>query len=309
MILSENTIHNIHKAHFVHGRNPNDYLVKYRNIFELIQYRAHLQPDDEFIVFYDESGSKDRLTYSEFARKVYQTANLLRSKGIGIEDRIATISNNHINTVIQYYAAWSLGATVVPINVNEETDRIKYILQSSKTKLAFIKEEYFKSVSETVRELSLQVIIHGVNQKHISGETGPRPVSTESLDVFEIEIEKQSNVFLPDENLNQETEALIVYTSGTTGMPKGVVLTQYNLMVDADGISKWHKIEKGQTLMCVLPIHHVNGTIVTIVTPMYAGGKLVLNQKFHTHTFFTRLAEENVQIVSVVPTLLQFLMS
>jgi long-chain acyl-CoA synthetase len=143
--------------------------------------------------------------------------------------------------------------------------------------------------------------------KRPSGETVLRPFSTEALDVFEIEIEKQSNVFLPDENLNQETEALIVYTSGTTGMPKGVVLTQYNLMVDADGISKWHKIEKGQTMMCVLPIHHVNGTIVTIVTPMYAGGRLVLNQKFHTHTFFTRLAEENVQIVSVVPTLLQFL--
>jgi long-chain acyl-CoA synthetase len=157
MILSENTEKNIQKAHFVGGIAPNQYLVKYRNIFELLQYRAHLQGDDEFIVFYDENGSKERLTYSEFANKVYKTANLLRSKGIGIEDRIATISHNHINTVIQYFAAWCLGTTVVPINVNEEPDRIKYILQSSKTKLAFVKEEYYSSVNETVRELSLQL--------------------------------------------------------------------------------------------------------------------------------------------------------
>lgn len=307
MILSENTAQNIRKAHFVHGIEPHEYLVKYRNLFELVQYRAHLQGDDEFIVFYDENGEKSRLSYSEFASKVFQTANLLSSKGIGAEDRIATISHNHINTVIQYFGAWCLGATVVPININEEPERIKYILRSSKTKLAFIKEEYYEIVSETVRELSLQVILHGTGQKPQTSKRSLRPVSTESLEVFETEIEKQTNIFEPADYVSQETEALIVYTSGTTGMPKGVVLTQYNLMVDADGISKWHRIEKGQTMMCVLPIHHVNGTIVTIVTPMYAGGRLVLNQKFHTNTFFTRLAVENVQIVSVVPTLLQFL--
>ena len=66
-------------------------------------------------------------------------------------------------------------------------------------------------------------------------------------------------------------------------------------------------MEKGETMMCVLPIHHVNGTVVTLMTPMYYGGKTVLNQKFHTHTFFERLAKEKVQVVSVVPTLLQFL--
>jgi acyl-CoA synthetase (AMP-forming)/AMP-acid ligase II len=100
---------------------------------------------------------------------------------------------------------------------------------------------------------------------------------------------------------------LIVYTSGTTGLPKGVVLTQYNLMIDADGISKWHKMKQGEAMMCVLPIHHVNGTVVTLMTPMYYGGRVVLNQKFHTHKFFERLVKEHIGVVSVVPTLLQFL--
>ena len=265
MDLSDQTKQKIHEAHFVRGIPPPDYLVKYRNIFELLEYRAHLQPNDVFITFYSDKGEKTSLTYTEFADKVYRTANLLKSSGVGVEDRIATVSYNHINTVIQYFAAWCLGATVVPINVNEEPERIKYILESSNTKLAFVKQEYLDKILAYKNDLPnmKKIIAHGVTDKNV-------PIG---IDVYENVIESESNQFHPDENVFQETEALIVYTSGTTGMPKGVVLTQYNLMADADGIAKWHKIEKGQVMMCVLPIHHVNGTIVTIVTPMYAGGK------------------------------------
>jgi len=307
-MLSEETKQKIYKAHFVRGIKPTDYQVKYRNIFELLQYRSHLQPDDVYIVFYPDNGEKVALTYGQFADKVFRTANLLKENGIGVEDRIATVSHNHINTVIQYFAAWSIGATVVPINVNEEQERIKYILESSGVKLAFVNNEYLDLILGLQNELSQlrKIFVYGGLE---TPSAWGRVVS--GTLIYEEKIKKHSAGFVPDENVFQETEALIVYTSGTTGLPKGVVLTQYNLMIDADGIAKWHKMEKGQSagggMMCVLPIHHVNGTIVTLVTPMYYGGKTVLNQKFHTHTFFERLAKEKVQVVSVVPTLLQFL--
>ncbi len=281
----------------------HDYLVKYKNIFELLEYRARLQPDDVYVVFYPDGQEKIQLTYKEFADKVFRTANLLKNNGIGVEDRIATVSHNHINTVIQYFAAWSLGATVVPINVNEEPDRIKYILESSNTKLAFVNMIYIEKVLRIIDELPFLKKIFAYEPV----EAGYKPSSGISIVKYEEAMEKESSKFEPDESVNQETESLIVYTSGTTGLPKGVVLTQYNLLIDADGISKWHKMEKGETMMCVLPIHHVNGTVVTLMTPMYYGGRTVLNQKFHTHTFYERLAKEKVQVVSVVPTLLQFL--
>ncbi len=301
MHLKKETISKLRDAHFVRGIAPGSYLVKYGNIYELLQYRARLQPDDVYIVFYPDEGDKVTLSYAEFIRKVFRTANLLTAFGIEAGDRIATVSQNHLNTVIQYFAAWALGATVVPINVSEEPERIRYILESSSAKLGFVKHEYLNKILQYQKELPglKNIFVHGVSRKDLTIPAG--------VPVFEKEIEKHPDEFTPDENVSQETESLIVYTSGTTGLPKGVVLTQYNLLVDADGISKWHKIERGSAMMCVLPIHHVNGTVVTIMTSMFAGTKLVLNQKFHTEKFFARIADENVQIVSVVPTLLQFL--
>ncbi|HEY3251987.1 MAG TPA: class I adenylate-forming enzyme family protein [Ignavibacteria bacterium] len=298
MHLYEETKPKIFKAHYVRGIFPTDYQVVFKNIFELLEYRVNIQGDEEFIKFYPDSGEPVSLSYNEFHKLVARTANVLLKSDIGVEDRIATISHNHINTVIQYFAAWCVGATVVPINVNEEPDRIKYILQSSNTKLAFVHNQYVEKTKDVAKELGFKIIVHGDVEKipqHLEYSRFEKLLDIESID------------FTSSENVNQETEALIVYTSGTTGLPKGVVLTQYNLMIDADGISKWHKIEQGQTLMCVLPIHHVNGTIVTLMTPMFCGGRVVLCQKFHTDYFFKRLADENVQIVSVVPTLLQFL--
>jgi long-chain acyl-CoA synthetase len=105
-----------------------------------------------------------------------------------------------------------------------------------------------------------------------------------------------------------DDEALIVYTSGTTGHPKGVVLTQSNLLVDAAGIARWHGMTPGERMMCVLPIHHVNGTVVTLVTPLAYGGTAVLCRKFQTDRFLPRLAAERIGVVSVVPTLLSFLL-
>jgi long-chain acyl-CoA synthetase len=87
-----------------------------------------------------------------------------------------------------------------------------------------------------------------------------------------------------------------------------VVLTAWNLLADADGIAGWHGFQRGDRLMCVLPIHHVNGTVVTLVTPFYFGGGTVLARRFQSRGFWTRLQAEGVSCVSVVPTLLEFLL-
>ncbi len=283
--MDEATKINILKAHYLGDKSATDYLVKYKNILEILNERVSEQAGKDYITFYDDRSETVKLSYPEFVKKVFRLSNYLLENGVTKGDRAATFSHNHIDTVVLYFACWAIGAVAVPVNVSEEAMRVKYIIENSNSKFIFTRERHLEKLNKT--EFSENVSI--VNFDNFSFDTFP-----DKLDL--------------NYTVDKEDECLIVYTSGTTGNPKGVVLTQYNLMADALAISDWHDLHNDDVMMCVLPIHHVNGTVVTIMTTMFYGGKLILNQKFHTEHFFKRIQDEKVKVVSVVPTLLQFLL-
>ncbi|NIM20452.1 MAG: AMP-binding protein [Candidatus Latescibacteria bacterium] len=295
MALSEETLERIRHARDLADVPHDNRLVEFKNIGELLLTRASELGGEEFLVYLPDSGERQAFTYDEFYRRVCQTANFLKRCGIEKGERIATVSQNHYDTVIQYFAAWLIGAVVVPLNASEDEQRMKYILNNSETVLIFSRNPYLEKIQSIRPGLPL------LREVVVTGEKAPGFLHFEEA-WEEAEEYFSANVPLPND------ESFIVYTSGTTGHPKGVVLSQYNLMVDSMNIAQWHKMAKGERMMCVLPLHHVNGTVVTIITPLYYGGSVALNEKFHTDQFFPHLASEQVAVVSVVPTLLSFLL-
>jgi len=295
--LSPALIEKIHQARTASGVPFTEPLVPYQNIGDLLSRQADAHEDKPFLIYYTEAGGRTELSYREFYEEACRTANFLQSAGVTRGDRIATVSFNHSDTVVQYFAAFLLGAAVVPVNPGEDDRRITYVLRNSGAKLAFVRDQFVDRIAGFRRELpDLGQIV----------ETGDHLHS--ALPHFRSAIGKHQARFRPPDLPSLEDVALIVYTSGTTGNPKGVVLVQYNLLVDAMAIAEWHRFSDDQRMMCVLPIHHVNGIVVTLMTPLYAGGGIVLNQKFNADRFFERISIERVSVVSVVPTLLQFLL-
>ncbi|MBM2846127.1 MAG: Acyl-CoA synthetase (AMP-forming)/AMP-acid ligase [Bacteroidetes bacterium] len=295
--LTAAVLDHILAAHTVGDVPPTEPLVPYRNIGDLLEQQVDRFEQKAFLIFYDDAGHRWEYVYREFYEEVCKTANFLHSAGIGRGDRIATVSHNHSDVVIQYFATFLLGAVVVPINVEEDDKRIIYILQNSETKLTFVRDQYIDRIKSLLPHIpGLRTIVQ------VGAKLDP------SLPHYHTEIAKQSTLFTSASRPGLQDEALIVYTSGTTGHPKGVVLVQYNLLVDAMAIVEWHRLSEDQRMMCVLPIHHVNGTIVTLMSPLYAGCGVVLNQKFHSDKFFERISIERITVASVVPTLLQFLL-
>lgn len=296
------TLANIRTARTYENIPPDQYFIPYASIGALLDQRASETPDKTWLIHYDADGNREEYTYRQFNERVNQIANYMADTvGVRCGDRIATIGYNHAETVMVYFAAWKVGAAVAPQNVAEDDSRINYILRNSEAVILFARPEYLDRGTSIVRGGDHGEPVANIRQiVQFGGD--PR----EGYPHLITEIASLPISFTPADPPNLETELLLVYTSGTTGAPKGVVLTHYNLLVDAKGIMDWHKLTPDQRTMCVLPIHHVNGIEVTFITPLLAGASTVLNRAYSSSHFWQRIARENVQIVSIVPTLLQF---
>jgi long-chain acyl-CoA synthetase len=279
------------------------FVLPWSSFAEFFRARVH-DPglvDRTVLTYYDDDADVRRsYTYAEFGTLVEGTVVFLHERlGLRRGDRIATVLFNHDLTVLVYFAAWRLGAAVVPINVEEPPEKKRYIIEHSEAAVVVCRPDSYDELVQLQEDMpSLREVValgeegfvkaaHHKSRGASSNQQRARPAHPSRLD----------------------DDALIIYTSGTTGPPKGVVLTAANLLIDADAIAEWHGFGRGDRLMCVLPIHHVNGIVVTLVTPFYCKGGIVLNRKFKAGAFWKRLHEEQVTCVSVVPTLLEFLLS
>jgi long-chain acyl-CoA synthetase len=279
--------------------------VPFRNLRHLLSLHASATPDAPFLIHYDANGQREALSYAEFNMRVHQAAGFLYDAlGVRRGERVATLTYNHLDTVVLYFACWLIGASVAPQNPSEDDRRIAFILRSSGVRVFFVHSEYMARARSLVESNDTE---EGLPQIEALVLMGERTRDPQTLPHFGENLRSYPTTFIAtDERPTLQDEALLVYTSGTTGAPKGVMLTQYNLLVDAQSIAQWNAISGQQRMMCVLPIHHVNGIVVTLITPLYAGASTVLNRAFSPATFWARIAAEKVHIVSVVPTLLQF---
>jgi acyl-CoA synthetase (AMP-forming)/AMP-acid ligase II len=270
-------------------------LPRYQSFHDLfLDHYTKQSREKTFLHYYVGQEKTSMFTYHEFIDVIRKTSAYYVSIGLQKGDRIAVAAHNHPDTIIQYCAAWYLGLSVVPLNMGEDDQRLTFIIRDSGCKLLLCRSEYLFRIAPLVDPN--QVLIQEVDT-----DNDGHQLYAHIIDSFE------PLAFSP-KHLMLDHEALIVYTSGTTGIPKAVVLDQQNLMIDADCIAKWNNVQEHTTMMCILPIHHVNGIVVTHVTPLMVGASIVLNRKFSTENFFPIIDTEKVSVVSVVPTLLSYLL-
>ncbi len=281
----------IRRARTVRGIPPDRYLVVERSIGELLARQAELFSDKTFLFYHnDDNGEQAQWTFKQLDRRVNQVANLLRDAyGVRRGDKVATLAYNHPDAVVVCFACWKLGAVVTPQNAVEDDSRVAFILQNAGCKVMLTMPEH---------------AARGTKLKE-------QAVCLENVVVmdadYQCRLDSFDDNFAPPAASMLEDQALLVYTSGTTGAPKGVMLSQYNLLCDCKSLVDCQNLTSEARMMCVLPVHHVNGLCVTIITPLLVGASTVLNRGFKASVFWQRLSERRVTIVSVVPTIFQFL--
>ena len=245
-------------------------------------------------------------SYDEFLQKVNAVSNYLWKQGIRKEDKVALLLPNSPHFLWSFFGIMQLGAVACPVNTHLKAEEIAYILQNSESRALITSKEYLSISKESVQESKTDYLLSWDNPPadQIVGETKPLNIDTA--------LNKEPPKLLP-ELLNSPPEpddvAEIIYTSGTTGKPKGAMLTHHNLIIDARWIARWNRLGENDRAMCVMPLFHVNGQIVTVMTPLIHGGSIVLPQRFSVSKFFPLIERHKVNYVGTVATMLSMLLN
>ncbi|MBK8944130.1 MAG: AMP-binding protein [Ignavibacteriae bacterium] len=222
------------------------------------------------------------VSFHELQNKVQKISDFLRDQGIVSGDRVAILSENTPNWAITYLAITSMGAVAVPIMTEFQYADVHHILRHSGSKALFISAKLYEKVEEFDSEsLSTFILIDDFS---IIPHKKTSDIISEKLKEGKREFAKILDAALKfvgvkDEKINEDDLAAIVYTSGTTGHSKGVMLTHKNIVFDAVATTEFVDINEKDRMLSQLPLAHTMECTLGLITPMMVGASVYYLEK------------------------------
>ena len=232
-----------------------------------------------------------RLTYAELNRRVNQAAHALADLGLQPGERLAILSDNSARYLETYLAAAKLGVSVTPLNTRLGDPELDYIVKDSEAVVVLAGDGYEKRASALLS--SAPALRLGLSlDNHLDGFTGYEEALAQAPDA-----EPDRQRF----QVSEEDLAVLMYTGGTTGMPKGVMLSHRNVMTAAVAAALGLEFTKNDSTCFVLPIFHVSWWPVLAL--LLVGGKAVINRKPDLNEILRLIQDEKCTHMNAVPTI------
>jgi len=272
---------------------------------ELLHERSSRYGEKAFLI--DPAAGRS-YTYSEFLEKVNKVSNMLWALGIRKGDKVTVFMSNSPQYLWSYFGIIQLGAVIIPINIHLKTEEVGYILRNSDSVALFASGDCLEQAQQVLSAEQLKLSLLAWN---FPDDFSPEIDTARLFDVPSCLAQEKGELRPEIAGLSLEPDdvAQIMYTSGTTGRPKGAMLTHHNMIIDAHWIANWNRLEENDRAMCVMPLFHINGQIVTVMTPLYHGGSLVLPGKFSVTRFFEHITAYGVTYTGTVATMLSMLLN
>jgi acyl-CoA synthetase (AMP-forming)/AMP-acid ligase II len=259
------------------------------NTAEFLTITAMVAPEKAVILF-----EGKRFTYAELNSRVNRLAHALRSLGIGKGDPVGVMQVNCNEVVEIYFACAKLGAMFVPISYRAKDSEIKVIAEISSSKILFAGLRYVPMV-QGLRG-ALKRVEHYIS---IEGDTQGFQEYEQLISNF------------PDEEImedvSDEDVTILMFTAGTTGTPKGVMLTYKS--VSSFALNNVSPLDPEQTEKNILtvPLYHIAG-LQAVITGVYGGRTLVVQRQFEAKSWMETVEKERCQRAMMVPTMVKQLM-
>ncbi|MFX1324596.1 MAG: class I adenylate-forming enzyme family protein [Promethearchaeota archaeon] len=262
------------------------------NLRELVENQAKKYQDRIFLYWEDTTVSYNQI--NEITNKV---ANFLYDLGIRKGDKVSVYLPNMPEYVYLYLGIPKIGAVTGPVNALFKAREVKFVVGHSEAKAIITVPQFMETVNEIKNEVP--------DLKHVVVIGEP---SEGTLSFWDL-MEKASNVAPPPIDLKEKEDvAAILYTSGTTGFPKGVLQTHFNIRRNAEMIQEFLQARENFRFMLILPLFHVNAQIVTVMAPFSIGASCILTPGFSAQTHWETVAKYKASTFSAVPTVLSILL-
>jgi long-chain acyl-CoA synthetase len=232
--------------------------------------------------FYRGRVREARLDYAELLARVQQVAAQVAAAGISVGDRVAVLTPNRIEVPVLVLALLARGAVVVPLNPGSPVEDWGYVLEHSGARALWATRELGARAAAV-----FSGAVFAVEEAFAGDATAAPPMDAGAL---------------------ADAPAVVLYTSGTTGRPKGVMLRQSSLIANARSMAQNFGLDR-TTQLAVLPLYHAHAFGFGLMTALSTGGHLVFTERLEPFTWADVVAAEWVTVSSVVPTLLPLLLA
>ena len=242
-----------------------------------------------------ESKNKKPLTYAKLIKKANYTSTVLSKVGIKKNGRVAIVLDNGPAMASLFISVASC-ACIAPLNPAYKKEEFRFYLTDIGADCLIIEKDAKSLAYEVANELRIPILFVDTKSADIAGEF--------EFQNYDIENNSQPGIFSESEDL-----ALILHTSGTTSKPKLVPLTNKNLIISAENISKTLKLSSNDKCLNIMPLFHIHGLIAAILASLSAGGSIYCTEGFSALNFFSELENSDASWYTAVPTMHQAILS
>lgn len=247
-------------------------------------------------------------SYAEFDQSVSMFASVLQDLGIEKGDHIALLLGNTPHFLISLYATMRIGATAIPINPIYSPDEISYILHNSDAKAVIALDQLLPLVEKSV---TLFPSIGHYIVCETSADIGEKVAALSDEAKAKVRLFSKliatGQPTLEPIAVDENETAVILYTSGTTGHPKGAMLTHKNLYSNARDVADYLGFSENDRVIATLPVFHVFALTVVVNAPLLRGATIVLVPRFSPAEVFQSIKDQRGTVFAGVPTMYNFL--
>jgi long-chain acyl-CoA synthetase len=251
----------------------------------------------------------DKISYKELKSKVETVAAFLKSEGIIAGDKVAILSENQPNWGIAYFAITIIGAVAVPIMTEFHPTEVQHILRHSECKAVFISAKYFNKIDEVnIDSLHTRILLEdfSVIPPETKSDLLKEVIAGGKKEFAKIKEAAMKFVGLIPDEVEEDNIALILYTSGTTGHSKGVILTHKNIVSDALATLDIVHVDTNDRMLSILPLFHTIESTLGLVVPFIVGCSVVYLDKPPTAAvLLPALAKVKPTIIIAVPLIIE----